>query len=189
MPNNDPGPTVPSAGGPILSVAPFRWDGSAWTAATGGTGAGASATGSANFTSTAAAYGAGDTVDVAKEFALAGVSSGALIRILSAEFKQDVASVPAGVTTYTLHLYTVTPPSAQADNAVWTLASGDLAFYCGSINLGTPVDLGGALYVRALGVDTDVRLTGTSLWGVLVTAGAHTAAAGARTVQLHSVVL
>lgn len=151
-------------------------------------------TASASFTPAAAAYGAGDLMDVAKQFAFtdangAAIPSASLIRILTAVTKIDVTAVPSGQTSYTLHLYSVTPPSAQADNDTWTLASGDLASYLGSIALGTPADLGAALYVKAQYIDFDMRLAGTSIYGVLVTAGAHTAAAVARQVRLHGVVL
>ncbi len=151
-------------------------------------------TASASFTPTAAAYGAGDLMDVAKQFSFtdangAAIPSASLIRILTAVTKIDVTAVPSGQTSYTLHCYSVTPPSAQADNDAWTLASGDLASYLGSIALGTPADLGAALYIKAQYIDFDMRLAGTSIYGVLVTAGAHTAAAVARQVRLHGVVL
>lgn len=149
---------------------------------------------SASFTPAAAAYGAGDLMSVAQALAFtfadgSAIPTASLVRILTTTLKIDVTSVPSGQTSYTLHLYSVTPPSAQADNGAWTLASGDLASYMGSINLGTPVDLGAALYVKAQYVDFDLRLAGTSVYGVLVTAGAHTAAAVARQVRLHGVVL
>lgn len=149
---------------------------------------------SASFTPAASAYSAGDIQSVAQAFAFtfadgSAVPAGSLIRILTSVIKIDVTSVPSGQTSYTLHLYNVTPPSAQADNDAWTLASGDLASYMGSINLGTPADLGAALYVKAQYVDFDIRLGSGVPYGVLVTAGAHTAAAVARQVRLHGVVL
>jgi len=149
---------------------------------------------SASFTPAAAAYGAGDLMGVAQALAFtfadgSAIPSASLLRILTTTLKIDVTSVPGGQTSYTLHLYSVTPPSAQADNDAWTLASGDLASYLGSIALGTPVDWGAALYVKAQYIDFDMRLAGTSIYGVLVTAGAHTAAAVARQVRLHAVVL
>ena len=118
----------------------------------------------------------------------AAVSSGSVIRITAATTKIDVTSVPAGQASYTLHLYSVTPPSAQADNDAWTLASADLPSYLGSIDLGTPADLGAALYIRTGALTVDLKLAGTSVFGRLVTAGAHTAAAVARQVTLIGVV-
>jgi len=149
---------------------------------------------SASFTPAAAAYLGGDLMDVAKALTFtfadgSAIPAASFLRILTASTKIDVTSVPSGQTSYTLHCYSVTPPSAQADNDAWTLASGDLASYLGSIALGTPVDLGAALYVRAQDINFDIRLAGASIYGVLVTAGAHTAAAVARQVRLHGVVL
>lgn len=151
-------------------------------------------TASATFTPAAAAYGAGDIMDVAKQFAFTlangdPVPDGSLIRILSSTTKIDVTAVPSGQTSYTARAYSSTPPSAQADNDLWTLVSGDLSVYKGPISLGTPVDEGSCLYIKNQYIDTDIKLTGTSLWLELVTEGAHTAAAVARTVTLNAMVL
>ena len=148
---------------------------------------------SASFTPAAAAYDAADIMDVAKELAFtradgSAVPSGSVIRITAATTKIDITGIPATQTSYTLHLYSVTPPSAQADGATWTLASGDLASYLGSIDLGTPADLGAALYIRTGALTVDLKLAGTRVFGRLVTAGAHTAAAVARQVTLIGVV-
>lgn len=155
-------------------------------------GTGISAT--ASFTPAAAAYSAADQISTAKEFAFTfhnglAVPSGSSIRILTSSIKIDATAVISGETSYTLHLYTVTPPSAQADNDAWTLASADLPSYAGSIALGTPVDLGAALYVKTGGINLDIALAGTSLFGSLVTVGAFTAAAVARQIRLHGIVL
>lgn len=151
-------------------------------------------TASASFTPTAAAYGAGDIMDVAKEMAFTyangvAIPSGSLVRILDTIIKIDVSALQASEGAYTLQMYGVTPPSAQADNAAWTLASADLASYSGSISLGTPVDLGAALYIKQSNIDVDVKLTGTSLFAELVTVAGFTATAVARQVLLRAVVL
>jgi hypothetical protein len=106
---------------------------------------------------------------------------------INARLKIGIASVPASQTSYTLHCYNITPPSAQADNDAWILAAGDLAAYLGPIDLGTPVDIGGALYVRKeveVG-KSDFQLITPSIFTRLVTEGAHTAAAVARTVTMN----
>lgn len=153
-------------------------------------------TASATFTPAAAAYGAADLMDVAKEMSFTyangvAVPASSLIRILSAVTKIDITSVPSGQTSYTLQMYSVTPPSAQADNAAWTLASGDLSAYRGSLALGAPADLGGALYVKSSGLNADINLGPalTSIYAQLITDGAHTATAVARTVILYGIVL
>lgn len=151
-------------------------------------------TANATFTPAAAAYGAADVMDVAKEFTFTTrngltVPQGSLIRVLTAIVKIDVTAVPSGQTSYTLQLYSSTPPSAQADNDVWTLASADLSAYRGSIALGTPADLGAALYVKSQYIDSDIKLTGTSVFAELVTDGAHTATAVSRMVLLYGILL
>lgn len=148
----------------------------------------------ASFTPAAAAYTAADMISVAKEFAFTqangnAVPPGSLIRILTSSIKIDATAVISGETSYTLHLYTATPPSAQADNDAWTLASADLPYYVGSIALGTVVDLGAALYVKTGGINLDITLLSSSLFGVLVTVGGFTAAAVARQIRLHGIVL
>lgn len=111
----------------------------------------------------------------ALEFAF-GAFSGRCIRIEGTALERDVVAVIAGETTYTLHLYSVTPPSALADNAAFDLPAGDRASYLGSINLGTPVDLGSTLFIEQNGVNKLVKLPGTSIFGYLVTVGAYTPA-------------
>ncbi len=150
-------------------------------------------TASASFTPAAAAYGAADLISVAQEFAFTyadgtPVASGSLVRILTTVVKIDQTAVISGETSYSLALYSATPPSAQADNAAWTLASGDLSAYRGTISLGTPVDLGAACYIKTGAQDFDAKLTGTSLFGQLITAGAATFTAVPRQILLYGVV-
>lgn len=149
---------------------------------------------SANFTPAAAAYSGGDIMDAAKEIVFTdrngvAVPTGSLIRILTAIVKIDETAIISGETSYTLQLYSVTPPSAQADNDAWTLASADLPSYRGAINLGSPSDLGAAAYVKSQYIDMDIKLTGNSLFVRLVTVGGFTATAVARQVLLYGIVL
>lgn len=150
---------------------------------------------SANFTPAAAAYSAGDTMDVAKEMAFTyadtgeAIPPGSLIRILDTILKIDTTGLQASEAAYTLHFYSVTPPSALADNAAWTLASGDLPSYSGFMSMGTPVDLGAALYIKQSNIDVDVKLTGSSLFATLVTVAGFTATAVARQVLLRAIIL
>lgn len=151
-------------------------------------------TASANFTPVAEAYGAGDIIDAAKEFAFTFANGqtipvGSNIRILTSVMKIDATAIISGEASYSLPLYSVTPPSAQSNNNLWTLASADLAAYRGTLPLGTPVDLGAALYIKTPYQDMDIKLTGTSLFGELVTNAAFTAAAVVRQVLLYGVLL
>lgn len=151
--------------------------------------------GTASFTPAAAVYGAGDLVDVAKEFVFTytngdPIPAASRIRILTSTMKINVTGVPAGQTSFALRAYTETPATAsQADNDVWALAAADLTIYRGPINLGTPVDEGAALYVRSQYIDSDIDLTGVSLFARLVTAGGYTAAAVAHQVKLIGMVI
>ena len=110
------------------------------------------------------------------------------ITITSAALEIDVAAVPSGMTSFRLHLYNVTPPSALGDNAAFDIPSGDRASYLGFIELGTPVDLGSTLYVESSGINKQVTLSGTSLFAYLVTSGTYTpGSADVHKVTLHSV--
>jgi hypothetical protein len=136
-------------------------------------------------------YAANDVIGAATgstaalTFALMGPSAGA-IRIIGSELEIDVSAVPSGMTSFRLHLYNVTPPSAYGDNVAWDILTGDRASYLGFLELGSPVDLGGTLYVQAEQVK-DIKLAGTSLFGYLVTAGAYTpSSAAVKKITLHA---
>lgn len=151
-------------------------------------------TASASFTPAAGAYGTGDIFEGAKEFVFtyadgSPIKPGSMIRILDTIMKIDVTALQASEGVYTLQMYGVTPPSALADNAAWTLASADLPSYLGSISLGTPVDLGAALYIKQSNIDVDVKLTGSSLFAYLQTVPAFTPTAVARQVLLRAIVV
>jgi hypothetical protein len=116
--------------------------------------------------------------------------SGARIMITSTQLEIDATAVISGETSYRLHLYNITPPSASGDNAAWDLPSGDRASYLGFIELGTPVDLGSTLYVEQNIVNKQTSLSTQSLWGYLVTIGAYTPTAQRiHKITLHSVAL
>jgi hypothetical protein len=124
------------------------------------------------------AYAAGDVVGGAITFTSAGPSGGHLL-ITDADLRIDVSAVPSGMTTFRLHLYDVTPPSAIADNAAWDLPSGDRASYLGYVDLTAPTDQGSTLYTQATAVNRKVKLASasTSLFGYLVTTAGYTPAA------------
>jgi len=116
--------------------------------------------------------------------------SGARIMITSTQLEIDASAVISGETSYRLHLYNITPPSASGDNAAWDLPSGDRASYLGFLELGTPVDLGSTLYVEQNIVNKQTSLSTQSLWGYLVTIGAYTPTAQrVHKITLHSVAL
>jgi len=136
------------------------------------------------------AYAAGDVVGATAAAITFGSSSyplpGGPVTIRAAELRIGASAVPSGMSFFTLHLYSVTPPSALADNAAFNLPSGDRASYLGSFVIGTPVDLGDTLYVRADSLNVDIDLAGSMLFGYLVTAAAWTPAAETTfSVKLH----
>lgn len=152
-------------------------------------------TASASFTPTASAYSANDIMDTAKEFAFTfangdTIPSGSLIRIQTVIMKIAVSAPQPSEAGYALQCFSVSSPSALTDNAAWSLVdAADLAAYCGTIGLGTPVDLGGACYVKTPGVDLDIKLTGTSLFGQLQTLAGFTPTAAARQVLLYGTII
>lgn len=138
---------------------------------------------SATFTPAAASHVANDVNGGAQEFALVGNSATSLL-ITGAELEIDGATAEA--TAWRLYLYSVTPPSALADDAAWDLPSGDRASYLGYIDIGTAVDLGSTQWVEAQGINKQVKLAGTSLFGYLVNLTTLTPAAVAHKVNLYT---
>lgn len=120
------------------------------------------------------AYTAGDVVGGAKQFAAVGANAGAAL-ITGLQLAINVASFTAGTpTTFRLHLYNVTPPSALADNAAWDLPSGDRASYLGYVDLPAIQDAGSTWYIEAANINKQIRLLGTDVWAYLVTNAGYT---------------
>lgn len=101
-----------------------------------------------------------------------------------------LAAVTSGMTSFRLHMYRETPPSAIADNAAWDLTSADRTLYMGYLDLGTPVDVGSTLYVEANGINKQAAITQGQFFGYLVTNGAYTpGSADVMTINLDAVKL
>jgi len=145
------------------------------------------------------AYSGGDVVGVpdsgtpanAGSAVLTFSSDGAgdlLTNITSTELMIALGAVPGSMTSFLLHLYSASPPSALLDNAAWDLPSGDRSVYLGSVTMGTPADIGSTLYIQTTGLSKRVKAGASgTLWGYLVTAGGYTPAAyEAFTLRLHS---
>lgn len=121
------------------------------------------------------------------EFASIAPTGGDDMLITSIDHRIDRNAVISGETTYVLHLFSATPPSALADNAPHTLPSGDRSVYLGNVNIGGPVDQGDTCYSQINSVLKHVKLTGTSLFAYLVTVGAYTpASATVHTITIHA---
>jgi len=138
------------------------------------------------------AYTAGDVVGptaAAIEFASFAPPASHFV-ITDADLRIDVAAVPSGMTTFKLHLYDATPPSALADNAAWDLPAGDRANYLGFITLDPPVDMGSTLFISMNAVNKKLKLGAgsTSLFGYLVTTTGFTpSSATVKTIRLNAI--
>jgi hypothetical protein len=123
------------------------------------------------------AYTANDVVGAtaaALTFPNLGSPDGSEVIITSASVRRDSSAIVSGETSYRLHLYNVTPPSAPADNAAWNLPSGDRASYLGYVDIGAITDLGSTLWAETSNIGKQVKLLSGSLYGLLVTIGAYT---------------
>lgn len=136
----------------------------------------------ASFTPAAASHVAGDVNGAAAEFTNMG-PSGERVKITSVALM--IEGTAAEVTAWKLHLYSVTPPSALADDAAFDVPAGDRGFYLGEIDLRTAIDLGSTQYIETHNVDKVVKLTGTSVFAYLVNDTTLTPAAVPHTVTLH----
>lgn len=132
-------------------------------------------------------YNAGDVIGInnagsagaaAITFPNIGPAAGGEILLTAWSLGIDLAAVTSGMTSFRLHLYNVTPPSAYLDNAPWDLLTGDRAAYLGYLDLGTPVDVGGSLFVQTGDQRLQVTLLSGSVFGYLVTNGAYTPTSG-----------
>lgn len=106
-----------------------------------------------------------------------GAISGSSIMITSVAFERDVSAIISGETSYILYVYGVTPPSALGDNAAFDIPAGDRASFLGKILLGVLVAEGGTphtLYIETNGINKQIKLSGTHVFGYLVTVGAYT---------------
>jgi hypothetical protein len=125
------------------------------------------------------AYTAGSVVGTSKsstaaiEFANMGLS-GENIVISAAALRVDLSAVPSGMSSFRIYLYSVTPPSALVDGASWDLPSGDRSSFLGFIDFDAVIDMGSTLYAELNGINKAAQLSGTSLFGYLVTNGACT---------------
>lgn len=143
---------------------------------------------SATFTPAANSHTAYDANGAAAEFAFAA-PSGARLMITGTTLEIDGGTAEA--TDWELHLYSVTPPSAFAEDAAWSIPSGDRASYLGYVTLGTAVDRGATLWVEVNSgsINKQIKLAGTSVFGYLVNITTVTPAAVAHIVTLHAILV
>jgi hypothetical protein len=137
------------------------------------------------FTPAAASHVAGDVVGGAQQFKGLGQSSGAGVQVMSASLMAATATLET--TAWRVYLFNVTPPSALADDAPFTLASGDRDSFIGYVDIAQLVDVGDTLYVQSDNLNKMIKLKSRSAWGYLVNLTTLTPAAVAHTVTLHTV--
>lgn len=133
-------------------------------------------------------YTANDVVGGALDLGVLGPSAGSVM-ITSVQLEGDIAAIPSGQTSWVLYLYSVTPPSALADNAAFDLSSGDRASFLRAVPITTLVDVGATLIVEIDNLNKQVKLAGTKLFGYLVTVGGFAPNANSEVykVTLHTV--
>ena len=121
-------------------------------------------------------YAAGDIVGTnpATNITFANILpySGGHFYITDLKLEIVKSSVPANMSTFTLHLYNAAP-TAIADNAQWTLLAADGAKYLGSIDITLPEDLGETLIMFETKINKKCKLaaSSTTIYGQLVTNG------------------
>jgi hypothetical protein len=116
-------------------------------------------------------------------------ANGGFLLISDVRFMMNIAYTPSGIGNLRLFLYSVAPPSAIADNGAFSLPSGDRASLLTpeGISLGTPrlANGGGTLVLSPSIRPTPlVKLTGSSLFGYIVTEGAWVPQANSETATL-----
>ena len=138
---------------------------------------------SATFTPAATSHVAGDSVGVAAEFAL-NAPTGSRLRITSATLIINHETIET--TAWRLHLFSVTPPSALADDAAFVLASADRASYLGYVDISQVLDLVDTQYIDMPNLNKQIKLVGGSVFGYLINGTTLTPNAAAHTVTLHT---
>lgn len=136
---------------------------------------------SATFTPAASSHATPAVVGGAQQFLQAG-QVGACVNIVSASLRIDNSSLETS--TWQVHLYDLTPPSAIADAATFTLPSGDRASYLGAISLAQTVLFTNTQYIESNNIYKLVRLSHGGLYGYLVNGTTLTPAAVAHVVTL-----
>ena len=127
-------------------------------------------------------YTAGDVVGPSGSaiHTLSGVGpSGGFVLVQSVSMFINNTSVPSGMGAFRLHFYS-SSPSGIADNAAFTLNSGDTNSYMGFADISTPLDLGNTLYTQTDYVGRQLKLASgqTSVFAQLETRNAYTPASG-----------
>jgi len=111
-------------------------------------------------------------------FALAGPAGGNVV-ISGFDLTIDATAIPAGMTTFRLHIYDASP-TAILDNAAFNLVTADQLKHLAVLDNVTMADYGNSLFGINANIGHHVKLASgvTSLFGQLVTNAAFTPASG-----------
>jgi hypothetical protein len=132
-------------------------------------------------------YTAGDVVGGVLTIVEAGPDS-ADVLLDAVRIVFNIAAKPAAMSTFSLHFYNTSPPSAIADNAPFTLGADDRPFWLGKIDAIAPVLVGtgtSSVVAETENIVKQLRTkNGRALYAYLVTDGAYTPAANSETYSL-----
>lgn len=128
------------------------------------------------------AYIANDVYGGAFELAPIGTapSAGSSIILTDIDIIWALTAVPSGMGSFVLYPYSVTPPSAIADNGAFSLPSGDRASILYPSGFSVTASLargGGSVVGQSNNINVVMNLTSSSFFAYLVTTGAFTPAA------------
>ena len=125
------------------------------------------------------AYTAGDVVGDTGGSAIVTLASagpsGGFVLLQSASLVFSDSTVPSGMGSFRIHLYSASP-TAIADNAAFDLVSGERDAYMGFIDLPTPQDFGSTVYTQTDYIGRLVKLAAasSSVFAEIETRGAYT---------------
>jgi hypothetical protein len=133
------------------------------------------------------AYTAGDVIGInaagsagsaIHTFTLIGPAGGNII-ITGWDLTIDATAIPAGMSTFRLHIYNASP-TAIVDNAAFDLLTADQSKHVAVLDAITMVDYGSTLFGGITNINQQAKLATsvTSLYAELVTVGAFTPASG-----------
>jgi hypothetical protein len=122
----------------------------------------------------ATAYTAGDVVGGDNDWVFDALGEADMIYLMSVRLLIEAASVPAGMSTFKLHLYNAATAVQLTDNAPQTFLTADKDKYLASISLNGPTDKGEFLWSRTDGLNVPISLVAGKVYGRLETDAGYT---------------
>ena len=102
-----------------------------------------------------------------------GLTAGKGFAVFGARLRIDVAAIPAGMSSFRLHLFNAAP-TAITDNLAFDLIAADRSKYLGYIEISGLLDLGATVWAEVDNINFTGELVTASLFGVLQTVAAYT---------------